>query len=145
STRHDSRQALKLLDLESGEERWLVMDVDRDDHQGGGVRDRDVYPGSAFTPDSKALITAYGGRIRRVEVPTGRVTEIPFSARVEQQLGPLAKFSYPIDDSMLTVSQIRGATPSPDGRRLVFAALDRLWIADLPADSASAAGPPAVI
>jgi hypothetical protein len=33
----------------------------------------------------------------------------------------------------LTVSQIRGARPSPDGRRVVFTALDRLYIADLPA------------
>jgi imidazolonepropionase-like amidohydrolase len=48
-------------------------------------------------------------------------------------MGPLAKFDYPINDSALTVAQIRGARPSPDGRRLVFGALDRLWIADLPA------------
>ena len=133
ATRHDAREALKLLDLTTGEERWLVMDVQRDDSEGGGSRDRDVYPGSAFTPDSRALITSYGGRIWRVAVPSGEATEIPFAARVEQQLGPLARFDYPINDSMLTVSQIRGARPSPDGRRVVFAALDRLWIADLPA------------
>ncbi len=132
ATRHDAREALKLLDLESGEEQWLVMDVQRDDHQGGGARDRDVYPGSAFTPDSRALITSYGGKIMRVEVPSGEAREIPFAARVEQELGPLVKFDYPINDSTLIVSQIRGARPSPDGRRVVFAALDRLWIADLP-------------
>ncbi|HSM59192.1 MAG TPA: amidohydrolase family protein [Longimicrobiales bacterium] len=132
ATRWDAREALKLLDLESGEERWLVMDVQRDDHQGGGTRDRDVYPGSAFTPDSRALITSWGGKIRRVEVPSGEVSEIPFTADVEQRLGPLVKFDYPIDDSTLVVSQIRGARPSPDGRRIVFAALDRLWTADLP-------------
>ncbi len=133
ATRHDAREALKLLDLETGEERWLVMDVQRDDHEGGGSRDRDVYPASAFTPDSRALITSYGGKIWRVEVPSGRATGIPFSARVELPMGPLAKFDYPINDSVLTVSQIRGARPSPDGKRVVFAALDRLWIADLPA------------
>jgi Tol biopolymer transport system component len=132
ATRYDAREALKLLDLESGEEHWLVMDVQRDDHQGGGSRDRDVYPGSAFTPDSRALITSYGGKIMRVEVPSGRAEEIPFTARVEQQLGPLVKFDYPINDSTLIVSQIRGARPSPDGSRVAFAALDRLWIADLP-------------
>jgi Tol biopolymer transport system component len=135
ATRHDAREALKLLDLQSGEEQWLVMDVQRDDHQGGGSRDRDVYPGSAFTPDSRALITSYGGKIMRVAVPSGQATEIPFTARVEQELGPLVKFDYPINDSTLTVSQIRGARPSPDGRRVVFSALDRLWIADLPAPS----------
>ena len=133
ATRHDSRQALKLIDLTTGEDRWLKLDVQRDDSEGGGARDRDVYPASAFTPDSRAIITSYGGRIWRVEVPSGAATEIPFTAKVDQQLGPLVRFDYPIDDGKLTVSQIRGARPSPDGTKLAFTALDRLWVADLPA------------
>jgi Tol biopolymer transport system component len=131
STRYDSRQALKLRELETGEERWLVMDVQRDNHQGGGVNDRDVYPGSAWTPDSKALITSFNGKIYRIDVPSGQRTLISFTAEVDQQLAPLAKFDYPINDSVLTVTQIRGAKPSPDGRRLTFTALDALWIAEL--------------
>ena len=131
ATRYDAREALKLRDLSSGEERWLVMDVQRDNSQGGGVTDRDVYPGSAWTRDSRALITSYNGKIWRVDVPSGQVTAIPFSADVDQQLGPLAKFDYPINDSVLTVTQIRGARPSPSGRRLAFTALDELWVADL--------------
>lgn len=133
ATRRDSVTALKLLDLTSGEDRWLVLGVQRDANQGGGTGDRDIYPGSAFSADSRFLFTSYGGKIQRVEIPTGVATEIPFSAEVEQQLGPLAKFEYPINDSTLTVSQIRGARPSPDGRRLAFTALDQLWVGDLPA------------
>jgi Tol biopolymer transport system component len=140
ATRWDARPALKLLDLTTGQERWLAMDVQRDDYQGGGARDRDVYPASAFTPDSRALITAFGGKIWRIEVPLGTRSEIPFTARIDQQLGPPAKFDYPINDSTLTVSQIRGARPSPDGRRLVFTALDRLWIADLGAQGRGGPG-----
>ncbi len=132
ATRYDDRPALKLLDLETGEDSWLRLDVQRDDHQGGGMRDRDVYPGSAFTPDSRALYTSWDGRIWRVEVPSGEATEVPFTARVEQELGPLVDFDYAVDDDELTVSQIRGATPSPDGRRVAFTALDRLYVADLP-------------
>lgn len=139
ATRFDAREALKLVDLTTEDERWLVLDVARDEREGGGTRDRDLYPGSAFTPDSKALITSYGGKIWRVDVPSGRATEIPFSADVDQPLGPLVKFDYPINDSVLTVAQIRGARPSPDGKRVVFAALDRLWIASLPAGRG---GPP---
>jgi len=131
AVRYDGREGLKVRDLSSGEDRWLLMDVQRDNTQGGGVNDRDVYPGSAFTPDSKALITSFNGKIWRVAIPTGEVTAIPFSADVEQQMGPLAKFEYPINDSILTVTQIRGARPSPDGRQLAFIALDALYVADL--------------
>lgn len=134
ATRYDDREALKLLNIASGEEQWLLMDVQRDDHQGGGARDRDVYPASAFTPDSKTLITSFGGKIMKVDIPSGRSSIIPFTADIEQDLGPLAKFEYPINDESLTVSQIRGARPSPDGKQVVFAALDRLWIAKLPKD-----------
>lgn len=132
ATRFDATEALKLRDLQTDEESWLVMGVQRDESQGGGTRDRDVYPGAAWTPDSEALITFYDGKIMRVEVPSGDASEIPFTARVEQELGPLVLFDYPIDDERLTASQIRGARPSPDGERIVFTALDRLYVADLP-------------
>jgi Tol biopolymer transport system component len=133
--RHDAREALKLRDLATGDERWLVMDVQRDNSQGGGTNDRDVYPASAFTPDSKSLITSYGGKIWRVEVPSGRVSAVPFTADVDQQMGALAKFEYPVNDSVLTVTQIRGAKPSPDGRRLAFVALDQLFVGELTAST----------
>jgi Tol biopolymer transport system component len=132
ATRYDNREALKLRDLQTGDESWLVMDVQRDDSQGGGTRDRDVYPGGSWTADSRSIVTSYGGKIMRVAVPSGEATEIPFTARVQQELGPLSLFQYPINDSTRRVSQIRGARPSPDGERLTFTALDRLWVADLP-------------
>ena len=131
AVRYDGREALKLRDLTTGDDRWLIMDVQRDNTQGGGANDRDIYPASAFTPDSKSLITSFNGKIWRVAVPSGEVTPIPFTADVDQQMGPLAKFDYPINDSTLTVAQIRGARPSPDGQRLAFTALDALYVGDL--------------
>lgn len=131
AVRYDAREALKLRDLTTGEERWLKMDVQRDNSQGGGINDRDVYPASAFTPDSRAIVTSYGGKIWRIEIPSGQVTAIPFTADVDQQMGALAKFEYPLNDSVLTVTQIRGARPSPDGKLLAFVALDGLYVGDL--------------
>jgi Tol biopolymer transport system component len=51
---------------------------------------------------------------------------------VDVPLGPQVKFQYAVNDSTLTVRQIRGARPSPDGRRLAFTALDKVWVMDLP-------------
>ncbi|MBK9408931.1 MAG: PD40 domain-containing protein, partial [Gemmatimonadetes bacterium] len=68
-----------------------------------------------------------------LDIATGKETPIPFTADVDQMIGELVRFTYPVNDSVLTVRQIRGARPSPDGKRLVFSALDRLWTMDLPA------------
>jgi Tol biopolymer transport system component len=131
ATRADSVTSLRIRDNDSGDEQWLARDVQRDDMESRFTRD--LLPNMSFTPDSRALIAVWGGKIRRVDVPSGRVTEIPFTAEVDLGLGALSKFEYPINDSTLTVAQIRGARPSPDGRRLAFTALDKLWIMDLPA------------
>ena len=138
AARRDARTTLKLRDLNTGDERILVAEAQPDDQEASASRD--AYPGSAWTPDSKALITSYGGKIWRVDVPSGQATQIPFTADVEQSVGPLARSEYPVDDTLLTVAQIRGAVPSPDGRRVAFTALDRLWIADLPPGRGGPAG-----
>ncbi|MEP7384057.1 MAG: amidohydrolase, partial [Gemmatimonadota bacterium] len=121
---------LKLRELASGDERWLAHDIQRDDIESRGSRD--LLPGYSWTSDSKALIISHHGKIWNVDVATGKQTQIPFTATVDQMLGDLVRFDYPVNDSVLTVRQIRGARPSPDGKRLVFSALDRLWIMDLP-------------
>lgn len=121
---------LKLRDLSSGDERWLAHDIQRDDIESRGSRD--LLPGYSWTADSKALILSHHGKIWRLDAATGQQQPIPFTASVDQMIGELVRFDYPVNDSVLTVRQIRGARPSPDGKRLTFSALDRLWIMDLP-------------
>jgi Tol biopolymer transport system component/imidazolonepropionase-like amidohydrolase len=121
---------LKIRELSSGDERWIADDIQRDDIESRGSRD--LLPGYSWTPDSKALVLAHHGKIWRVDAATGAQTQIPFTAEVDQLIGDLVKFQYPINDSVLTVRQIRGARPSPDGKRLTFSALDHLWVMDLP-------------
>jgi Tol biopolymer transport system component len=132
-TRHDQQTGLRIRDLESGEERWLAYPVQRDDQESRASRD--VYPGMSFTPDSKFLVATWSGKIWKVPV-TGNAapTQIPFSVDVEQHLGPEVRFEYPVSDSAtFTVRQIRNAVPSPDGTKLAFTALDRLYVVDVPA------------
>ena len=46
-------------------------------------------------------------------------------------MGPLLKFNYPIeDDELMTVTQIRDPIVSPDGKLVVFSALNRLYKMD---------------
>jgi Tol biopolymer transport system component len=130
ATRIDTTTVLRIRDLASGDESTLLSHVQRDDQESRFTRD--LMPGYAFTPDSKAIVLSHDGGFWRAEVPSGKETPIPFTAHVEQQLGPLVKFDVAVNDSLLAVQQIRDARPSADGKRLVFSALDRLWMMDLP-------------
>ncbi len=130
ATRRDGETGLRLRDLANGAERWLVWPVQRDDQESRFTRD--LMPGSAFLPDSSALVTSYHGKLWRVPVPDGQVTEIAFRAEVEQSVGPLAKFESRIDTGAVLVRQVRYPALSPDGTRVVFGALGRLYIMDWP-------------
>lgn len=130
-TRYINETRLRIRDLRNGEEKWLVYPVQRDDQE--SAASLDVLPGMAFTPDSKFLITTWEGKLWKVAVPSGKPTEIPFTADVVQPLGPSVRFDYPIPDSAtFVIKQIRDAVPSPDGKQLAFVALDRLYVMDYP-------------
>src|SRR6185503_12323971 len=130
ATRIDTTTVLRIRDLATGDESTLLAHIQRDDQESRFTRD--LLPGYAFMPDSRAVVISHDGKFWRADVPSGRETPIPFTAKVEQQLGPLVKLPMAYDDSTVLVRQIRDARPSPDGKRLVFSALDRLWIMDLP-------------
>ena len=126
-TRHDQETGLVLRDLDSGEERWLAYPVQHDDQESRATLD--VLPGMSFTPDSRHLVASYDGRLWRLPVEGGAAEEIPFRIGNDLEVGPEVFFDYPVsDDPTFTVRQIRDAVPSPDGTRLAFTALDRLYV-----------------
>ncbi|MBL8271019.1 amidohydrolase family protein [Steroidobacter sp.] len=117
---------LKLLDLVTREQRWLVSNVDRP--SGEVAPRRDLLPGAAFSADGNALFTAYRGQIWRIGVADGSVSRVPFSADVEVELAPLAQFDHAIEERTVTARRIEQPQLSPDGRQLAFSALGRIWI-----------------
>ena len=130
-TRHDTETGLRVRDLESGEERWLVYPIQRDEQE--SIANMDVLPGYDFTPGSDAVVLSYGGGIWRVPLDGGDPVRIPFQVDAEVAVGPEVEFQYPIEDTpTFTAKQIRDGVPSPDGSRLAFSALDRLYVVDLP-------------
>jgi Tol biopolymer transport system component/imidazolonepropionase-like amidohydrolase len=130
-TRYDASTGLVLRDLESGEESWLAYPVQRDDQESRATRD--VLPGMAFTPDSRELVVSYGGKIWRVPIDGSAPIAVPFTVSVELELGPKLAFAYDIDDApQFAARQIRDIAPSPDGARLAFVAMDRLYVMALP-------------
>lgn len=131
ASRQEAKTGLVLHDMHSGDEKWLAYPVQRDDQE--AIGSRDAYPGMSFTPDSREVLTTYGGRIWRVPVNGTAPVAVPFHVRTQLGLGPKLAFKYPISDSAdFRVHQIRDVVQSPDGRRVAFTALDRLYVMDLP-------------
>ncbi|HXV59509.1 MAG TPA: amidohydrolase family protein [Vicinamibacteria bacterium] len=129
-TRFDGETGLRIRDLEGGEDRWLIYPVQRDDQESAFTRD--LLPGYAFTPDGAALVLSYGGRIHRVDIRTGRSTPVPFTAKVAQDLGPRLHFPRRVEEGPLRARLIQDPSLSPDGSRLAFSSLTRVYVMELP-------------
>ena len=131
ATRHDAETGLVLRDLETGDEQWLAYPIQHDDQESRASRD--VLPGFSFTPDDKAIIISYGGKIWSIDVATKAATEVPFRIKGSIDLGPELDFDYPIEDSpTFTAVQIRDLAPSPDGKQLAFTVLNEVYLMTLP-------------
>ncbi|HUU52709.1 MAG TPA: amidohydrolase family protein [Candidatus Heimdallarchaeota archaeon] len=131
ASRFHADTGLRLRDLYSGEEKWLLYPVQLD-VQGAQHASWDLMPGSSFTPDSKFLITTIEGKIWKVSVPDGKRALIPFTVRVEQPMGPPVHSELRVDDSPVQARRISEPKISPDGKKVVFSALGRLWLMGLP-------------
>jgi Tol biopolymer transport system component/imidazolonepropionase-like amidohydrolase len=127
ATRAGTRTALRIRDLDSHEDRWLVEEAQRDDQE--GYAPNDVFPGYAFTPDSRSVVFYGGGKIKRVELDSREVREIPFSADVEIGMGRRLFTPLQVDDGPLDVTQLLSVTESPGGDLVAFSAVGHLWTA----------------
>ncbi|MCC1485073.1 amidohydrolase family protein [Winogradskyella immobilis] len=130
-SRYEENTGLVIRDLSNGDERWLAYPVQRDEQE--SVAPLGVLPAMTFTPDNQSVLASYGGKIYRIPVTGGNATEIPFNVNVELAIGPALEFKYPISDNKdLIANQIRDAKPSPDGKELVFNALNKIYVMKLP-------------
>ncbi len=151
-TRFEAKSALVVRDLASGAERWVMMGTQPEagtplpppfvpgppgGGRGGGPPTPPPptgvgpLPSSAWLPDGSAIVTSFGGKLWRVDIASGLRTQIPLSVDVEQSLGALVKGTTEIGDSV-RVREIREPTLSPDGKRVAFTALGKVWAMDLP-------------
>ncbi len=129
--RFGPRSALWIRDLRLGTERLLMDPVEMDLSEAGYTVDGS-YPMYRWAADGQSIVLHQGGKIRRVQVTDGTVTTIPFSAPVQRTISEQASATRRISDGPLSVSYLRWASTSPDGRQLTFQALGRIWVQSLP-------------
>ncbi len=130
-TRHKSQTGLRVRNLETGTERWLAYPVTRDDQESRASRD--TLPRFDFMPDGKSLIVPVNGKLQRIDFATGEATPIPFTAKVEAEIAPRVYTPVRVEDGATVRARlIRWPSLSPDGRKLVFSAMNRLYVQDYP-------------
>ena len=124
------RTALWLRDLRSGSERVLMDPIELDLAE---IRANDrLLPAYDWSADSASIVITQGGKLRRVNLATGRVATIPFRARVWRTISERAQARFRISDEPFRVRYPRWQTASPDGTRLAFQAAGRIWVMPLP-------------
>lgn len=130
-SRHEDKTGLIIRDLKTGDEKWLAYPVQRDDQESIAVSG--VLPAMSFTPDNRFLIASFGGKMNKIDISNGNIANIPYSVDGKLELASEVLFKYPIKDtSFALATQIRDAVPSPDGKKLAFTVLNRLYVMDYP-------------
>ncbi|MEE8477619.1 MAG: hypothetical protein V3S19_04575, partial [Gemmatimonadales bacterium] len=128
--RFGPRTALWLRDLETGAER-IIMDPISVAIESGSKSLR-ILPGYSWTADGESIVLSQGGQVRRLDVETGDVATIPFTAAVHRTISEMAYQPFRISDDPFEATFLRWHTASPDGGRLAFQAVGRIWVVDLP-------------
>ena len=123
------QSSLYLLDLNSGETTKLYGNLDRDMQETWAIHG--VYPAMAWTKDNKEILFWAKGKINKLAVASKNVTEIPFSVTTELAVQPSVRFKQNLDQDNFEVKMLRMAQVSPDGNKVVFEALGKLWIRNI--------------
>ncbi|MFC3050505.1 amidohydrolase family protein [Kordiimonas pumila] len=125
-TRYMGQTGLRIRNLENGDDRWLIYPVQHDQLQASHIQD--ILPRYTFMPDGKSLVLSKDGKIKRVDIATGSEATIAFKAHVAVGIGPNLKQDIRVETGPVQARLIQDAEQSPNGKKLVFSALGKVYV-----------------
>ena len=123
------KSSLYLLDLKSGKTDKLYGKLDRDMQETWAIHG--VYPTMSWTNDNEEIVFWAGGKINKLDVESKTVKQIPFSVKTKLDIQPSVRFTQDLDQDSFDVKMLRMAQVSPDGKKVVYEALGKLWVNSL--------------
>ncbi|HZI67983.1 MAG TPA: amidohydrolase, partial [Thermoanaerobaculia bacterium] len=124
------KTVLFVKDLASGRERALYDGLDRDMQETWAIHG--VYPAMAWTPDNRSIVFWSGGGIRRIDIATRNVSEIPFHVADTREVTTAVRFPVEVAPERFPVRMLRWVEVSPREDQVLYQALGVIWIRDLP-------------
>ena len=128
--RLEGKTALFLKSLASGAEIPIYDALDQDLQEVWGVQG--LYPNMDWTPDSRSIVFWAGGKIRRIDVETVAVAEIPFEVDDTRTVFDAPRPQVEVAPAAFETRMVRHAQVSPDGSQVVFESTGRLYIKSMP-------------
>lgn len=107
----------------------LYADLDRDMQETWAVNG--LYPRLDWTPDSKSLVFWAGGGIKRLDIASQAVQDIPFHVTGTRTSISPPRFQVEVAPDQVKSQMVRFATVSPNGQRVVYESFGKLWIRDV--------------
>ncbi|MDT0689166.1 amidohydrolase family protein [Salegentibacter sp. F188] len=125
-----TKSVLYIHDLETGQE-WPVYDqLSKDQQEAWAIFG--VYPGFSWMPNNKELVFWSEGGIKKANIDTYEVEDIPFEVNTTIQIADALHTDHEVFSETFNPKVIRHAVTSPDGKTLVFNAVGYLWKKQLP-------------
>ena len=127
--REDTKTVLYVKDLKTGIDTRLTTEMERDHQETFGTEGNYAY--FDWTPDNKHIVYWSGGKFNKIDVKSKKVANIPFNVAVEKQIQQAVRVPVEVAPEKFDVKQVRWATMSPKGDKIVYQALGKLYVRDV--------------
>lgn len=124
-----NRTGLFIKDLETGLERPITLELERDMQEGFGSEGYFAY--FDWMPDSSAIVYWTGGKFHKIDVQSEQSTTIDIEVEATLKYADALRFDVDVAPDEFDVSMIRWSQASPNGKSILYQALGKLYIKDI--------------
>lgn len=127
--RIQDKTALFLKDIQTGAERAIFNNLERDMQEGFGSEGYFSY--FDWTPDSNELVFWTAGKIHRLTISDQSLNSLDINLDSNLKYADAVRFEVDVAPDSFDTKMLRWSQKSPDGQKALFQALGKLYIRDL--------------